>query len=99
MTDVRRQRTEVRRQIEKLNLSKHPEWGYYRQTYKSDFIVRPRKESYMRSSATHIYYFLSRGMYSKFHKVKHDEIWNLFIIERGIHGISKKDFGRWDYIW
>ena len=64
--------------VKKLNLSKHPEGGYYRQTYKSDLIVRPQKGSYTRSCATHIYYFLSRGMNSKFHKVKHDEIWNLY---------------------
>ena len=64
--------------IEKLNLSEHPEGGYFRQTYKSGFIVQPQKESYTRSSATHIYYYLQRGMYSKFHKVKHDEIWNLY---------------------
>jgi predicted cupin superfamily sugar epimerase len=64
--------------IEIIDLEQHPEGGYFRQTYKSDFIVRPQKESYTRSSATHIYYFLSRGMHSKFHKVKHDEIWNLY---------------------
>jgi predicted cupin superfamily sugar epimerase len=64
--------------FEKLNLSEHAEGGYYRQTYKSDLIVQPQKGSYTRSSATHIYYFLQRGMYSKFHKVKHDEIWNLY---------------------
>jgi predicted cupin superfamily sugar epimerase len=64
--------------IEKLNLSKHDEGGYFCQTYKSDLIVQPEKESYTRSSATHIYYYLKKGMYSKFHKVKHDEIWNLY---------------------
>jgi predicted cupin superfamily sugar epimerase len=64
--------------IEILDLSKHDEGGYFRQTYKSDFTVQPEKESYKRSSATHIYYYLQRSMYSKFHKVKHDEIWNLY---------------------
>ena len=64
--------------IEKLNLSEHPEGGYFRQTYKSGFIIQPQKESYKRSSVTHIYYFLSKGMHSIFHKVKHDEIWNLY---------------------
>ena len=64
--------------IELLDLSKHDEGGYFRQTYKSDFIVQPQKESYTRSCATHIYYYLQSGMYSKFHKVKHDEIWNLY---------------------
>jgi predicted cupin superfamily sugar epimerase len=64
--------------IETLDLSKHPEGGYFRQIYKSHFIIRPEKESYKRSCATHIYYYLQRGMYSKFHKVKHDEIWNLY---------------------
>jgi hypothetical protein len=47
--------------IKKLNLSKHDEGGYFCQTYKSDLIVRPQIGSYTRSSATHIYYFLSRG--------------------------------------
>jgi hypothetical protein len=64
--------------IEILDLSEHPEGGYFRQTYKSDFIVQPLKKSYARSCATHIYYYLGKGMYSKFHKVKHDEIWNLY---------------------
>ena len=64
--------------IEILNLSKHDEGGYFRQTYKSDFIVQPENKSYKRSCATHIYYYLQRDMYSKFHKVKHDEIWNLY---------------------
>ena len=64
--------------IEILNLSKHDEGGYFRQIYKSNFIVQPEKESYKRSCATHIYYYLQKGMYSKFHKVKHDEIWNLY---------------------
>ncbi len=64
--------------IKKLNLSKHDEGGYFCQTYKSDLIVQPDRESYARSSATHIYYYLSSGMHSRFHKVKHDEIWNLY---------------------
>lgn len=64
--------------IKDLDLSPHDEGGFFRQTYKSDLIVKPAKESYARSSVTHIYYFLSKGMHSKFHKVKHDEIWNLY---------------------
>lgn len=31
--------------IEILDLSKHDEGGSFRQTYKSDFIVQPEKES------------------------------------------------------
>ena len=64
--------------IKDLNLSPHDEGGFFRQTYKSELIVKPAKESYVRSSVTHIYYFLSKGMHSIFHKVKHDEIWNLY---------------------
>ena len=64
--------------IEKLNLSQHDEGGFFRQTYKSGLIVQLQKKSYKRFSATHIYYFLSRGMHSRFHRVKHDEIWNLY---------------------
>lgn len=64
--------------IKDLNLSPHNEGGFFRQTYKSDYTVQPQKESYARSCVTHIYYFLSKGMHSIFHKVKHDEIWNLY---------------------
>lgn len=64
--------------IERLNLAKHPEGGYFRETYRSDLIVKPQKKTYTRAAATHIFYFLPKGEYSKFHKVKHDEIWNLY---------------------
>ena len=63
---------------ETLNLSKHPEGGFFRQTYKSELLVQPLKGAYKRAAATHIYYFLPEGTFSKFHKVKHDEIWHLY---------------------
>lgn len=64
--------------IEKLRLSEHPEGGFFRQTYKSELIVQPHKEIHTRAAVTHIYYFLQEGTHSRFHKVKHDEIWNLY---------------------
>lgn len=48
-----------------LNLMPHPEGGYYREMYRS-----------ATSAATHIFYLLSEGQYSRWHQIDYDEIWN-----------------------
>jgi predicted cupin superfamily sugar epimerase len=90
-----------------LDLEQHPEGGYFRQTYKSGFIVQPEKESYKRSCATHIYYYLQSGMHSKFHKVRHDEIWNLYdgagvklhVYDDNNHKVEEKILSKGDLIF
>lgn len=64
--------------IEKLQLLDHPEGGYFRQTYKSDMVVVTEKKDVTRAALTHIYYLLTKGTYSRFHKNEHDEIWNFY---------------------
>jgi predicted cupin superfamily sugar epimerase len=61
--------------IKRLNLLEHPEGGFFRQTFKSDRLV---KAISVRSAFTHIYYLLPSGTYSRFHRVAQDEIWNLY---------------------
>ncbi|KJZ19987.1 cupin domain-containing protein [Loktanella sp. S4079] len=53
--------------IEKLNLSPHPEGGYYRQTWIAD--------NEGRASGTCIYFLLKAGEDSHWHKVDATEIW------------------------
>lgn len=53
--------------IQRLNLAPHPEGGHYRQTWQSDNAGRP--------SGTAIYFLLSRGETSHWHKVDAAEIW------------------------
>jgi predicted cupin superfamily sugar epimerase len=68
--------------IEKLNLVKHPEGGYYAETYRSERII-PKSalnEGYSgeRNYATLIYYMLTGNDISCFHKLRSDEIWHFY---------------------
>lgn len=57
--------------IEKLGLQKHPEGGYYTETYRSEAII----ESIDRNLQTCIYFLLTDDQVSRFHRIKSDEIW------------------------
>ena len=64
--------------IEKLDLSHHPEGGYYRETYRSKTSYEFRKSpvfSGNRAYATAIYYLLTENERSRLHRIKSDEIW------------------------
>ena len=57
--------------IEKLGLEKHPEGGWYKETFFSKIKIKNRSISSM------IYYLLKKGETSHWHRVKDaDEIWN-----------------------
>ena len=56
--------------IKKLNLLPHPEGGWYKETYLSNFTIENRP------SASMIYYLLKEKEISKWHKVTDaDELW------------------------
>ena len=64
--------------IEKLNLSPHPEGGFYRETYRSGESYAFTETSLFkspRSYATAIYYLLRDTGCSKLHKINSDELW------------------------
>ncbi len=60
--------------IKHLNLQKHPEGGFYKETYRDNRTVRFDKGE-KRSSSTAIYYMLTDDDKSHFHRVKSDELW------------------------
>ena len=62
--------------IKKYGLSPHPEGGYYREIYRSDFSIQSERAADTRAAVTHIYFLLGKGQVSRFHRVVHDEIWN-----------------------
>lgn len=68
--------------IEKLNLKKHVEGGYYNEIYRSQNIIKqenlPIKTKSDRCFVTSIYYLLKSGQKSLFHKIKSDEVWHFF---------------------
>jgi len=64
--------------IEKYELIKHPEGGYYKEVYRSETKLNSPVHHQIRTSVTHIYFLLTKNDISRFHKVCHDEIWNFY---------------------
>ncbi|MFZ9000761.1 MAG: cupin domain-containing protein [Bacteriovoracaceae bacterium] len=62
--------------IKHLDLSPHPEGGYFKEIYRSDtekeFIAGKR------SLLTSIYFLLEKGQKSHWHKIKSDEQWHFY---------------------
>lgn len=69
--------------IKQLNLSKHPEGGYFRELYRSNELIPqsnlPSRYSGARSISTSIYFMLTKNDVSKFHRIKSDEIWHFYL--------------------
>lgn len=66
--------------IQKLQLKKHPEGGYYREIYRAGemFFIDQPKKSLKRNASTSIYFLLEGNQISKFHKLKSDELWHFY---------------------
>jgi len=68
--------------INKLNLSKHPEGGWFREVYRSEEIIKkndlPERFNGDRCFSTSIYYLLEGKTFSAFHKIKSDETWHFY---------------------
>jgi predicted cupin superfamily sugar epimerase len=62
--------------IKRLRLKKHPEGGYFKQTYAADTIVNVVGYDEPRHISTAIYYMLVGDQFSAFHRVKSDELWH-----------------------
>ncbi len=68
--------------ILQLELSRHPEGGWYRETYRSTEKITanglPERYDSARSFGTAIYFLLESGDFSSFHRLKSDEIWHFY---------------------
>ncbi len=68
--------------IKKFNLKKHPEGGYFRQTYISKEIIQgnalPNRFIGGHAISTAIYYLLNGNEFSAFHRLKSDELWHFY---------------------
>jgi uncharacterized protein len=66
--------------IERLALVRHPEGGWYRETYRAaeriDTAALPSRFAGPRTFSTAIYYLLAAGERSALHRIKSDEIWH-----------------------
>jgi len=68
--------------IEKLELQKHPEGGWFREIYRASEIIPksglPEYFTRERNVSTSIYYLLEGKNNSNFHRIKSDEIWHFY---------------------
>jgi uncharacterized protein len=64
--------------IKKLNLQKHPEGGYFAETYNSEEFVSLPEFQGPRHVCTAIYYLLVGDQFSSFHIMKSDELWHYY---------------------
>ena len=68
--------------IKQLQLLPHPEGGYYRETYRSEYQVDQAHLSGNfngpRNLTTAIYFLLTSDNFSAFHRIKQDEIWHFY---------------------
>ncbi len=68
--------------INRLELSPHPEGGFYRATYKSDLTIArsalPSSYQGDRSASTAIYFLLDGVDFSAFHRIASDEVWHFY---------------------
>lgn len=68
--------------VEKLGLMPHPEGGFLKETYQSEYYLPskalPTCFSSQRKISTAIYFLLNDSNFSTFHKIKSDEIWHFY---------------------
>ena len=68
--------------IEQLELSRHPEGGYYRQTYQASLTIAqdalPGGFHGARAASTGIYFLLREREFSAFHRIASDEMWHFY---------------------
>ncbi len=68
--------------IANLDLTPHPEGGYFKEVYRSGEIIEaehlPMRYSKKRNFSTSIYFLLEGNQVSKFHRLKSDEIWHFY---------------------
>lgn len=66
--------------IKRLDLVRHPEGGWYRETYRATDTIPaaalPERFTGDRSFCTAIYFLLEKGDVSTFHRINSDELWH-----------------------
>ena len=68
--------------IERLDLEAHPEGGFYRETYRSDYSLPPsalpERFDGSRDGAALIYFLLPGDTFSALHRIQQDEAWHFY---------------------
>lgn len=68
--------------VEKLQMLPHPEGGFYKENYRStehiDLGCLPERFEGSRPFSTAIYFLITAGNFSAFHRIKSDECWHFY---------------------
>jgi predicted cupin superfamily sugar epimerase len=68
--------------ITRLKLARHPEGGWYRESYRAGGIIPgnllPQRFAGDRAFCTAIFFLLERGDISALHRIKSDELWHFY---------------------
>lgn len=68
--------------IKELDLTPHPEGGYYKEAYRSSGVIEPNSDETVypagRNFSTAIYYLLEGTDTSSFHRIRSDETWHFY---------------------
>ncbi len=64
--------------IELLDLRPHPEGGFFCEVFRSTHRVRPLDGRGERRALTSIYFLLTAGQHSVWHRVESDEVWHFY---------------------
>ena len=68
--------------VETLHLKPHPEGGFFHETYRSEETLAsdmlPSRFKGLRNLGTAIYFMLTAGNFSAFHRLEADEIWHFY---------------------
>ena len=70
--------SKIAKLIDKYHLIAHPEGGFYSEQFRSEHTVESPIANVQRPAMTHIYFLLTAGQVSRWHRVMHDEIWNVY---------------------
>jgi uncharacterized protein len=72
----------VEQLIQHYAMQRHPEGGWYKETYKSSEVIPsnalPVRFLESRVFSTAIYFLLEAGNFSAFHRIKSDECWHFY---------------------
>ena len=87
--------------IRTLELTPHPEGGYYREIFRSPARVQPLDGRTDRLALTTIYFLLVVGQVSRWHRVASDEVWHyyeggpleLLVADAGLNRVSRSGLG------
>lgn len=65
--------------VQHFHLQKHPEGGYFLESYRSKEKIHPQDGRGLRSASTGIYFLLGTQDKSHLHRIKSDEMWHHYL--------------------